>query len=345
MDNNEFKVRIQTKYDSRKRNQLRIRNAGLCFILLIAIILLLDQVVFPGCLDHFAEAKSIISITPEPTATKQPIIVEKKLTTIPDVTPEPTVEPVTASAIELVPPYGEEETKELEKSNELKPIAPVVKYLHDKKNSEWRRWRKKVHKSYVHKKKVEERKRRRKLARIRKEKIKRLRRRNAKSVPTGFGKTLAYMKWDCVTARGTKQWKLKCSAEHYNSKGMGMVNDRFAIAIKPYYGAVGDYLDITFEDGTIMKAIVVDEKGGENEPGKGNYSSIHASSNRKQLALGVTNKVHTDGSVLEFVVDGEGKTTGWNGFAGYNGSKTVNKLYPQFAQNIKYISKMGNYWN
>lgn len=337
-----FDVRVQTEYDSRKKRIRKTINFGLYLLVIMGAILLLKKCTNITINDIIKEVKAeaMIITSPKPEPKK---VIEKKGDIITVKTKTIMIRPATSGAISLSLHNGDNEISYTEKSTELKSITPILKNAQKVRKKDWDKGQKELAKEARRQKKIAEKKRLLKLKKKR-EKIARLRRKRAKYVPQGFGKALAYMKWDCVTAKGTPQYKLKKQAEHYNSKGMGMVNSRFTIAIKPYYGAVGDYLDITFADGTVMKAIVVDEKGEENEPGKGNYSSIYASSNRKQLARGVTNRVHTDGSVLEFVVDGEGKTTGWRGFAGYNGHKTVRKLYPQFAQNIKYISKMGNYW-
>ena len=345
MDNQYFKVRIQTKYDSRKRRIKKTINFGLCLIMIIGAILLFTRLTNLTLSDFLREVRvEAMSISsPEPKKVQEDTITKKKREINTVKTRTVLIRPATDGAIRLSYDNKENEINHIEKSAELKSIIPFAKQAQKVSKNDWNKAQKQLAKEARRQKILAEKRRKLRIKRKR-EKLARLRRRNAKYVPEGFGKTLAYMKWDCVTAKGTPQYRLKSAAEHYNSKGMGMVNGRFTIAIKPYYGAVGDYLDITFADGTIMKAIVVDEKGEENEPGKGNYSNIYASSNRRQLARGVTDKVHTDGSVLEFVVDGEGKTTGWRGFAGYNGHKTVGKLYPQFAQNIKYISKMGNFW-
>ena len=47
-------------------------------------------------------------------------------------------------------------------------------------------------------------------------------------------------------------------AESYNNDGLGMVGDRYAVAMKPYYGAVGDYLNIVQEEPQIHVSDVID---------------------------------------------------------------------------------------
>lgn len=330
----DFNVRIRTKYDSKKRTKKRMQNVVVGFLIIAFGVIAVNFLIAMNAGHKNAEAKTreledldMVNIIATATPIAAPAIAEPTAT--------------------ICPPSGvvqETLIRALKKSNEYKIAETVINNLKIARDVQIEK-----QKEVERQKKLKEERLRKKKERLRKKKlekarIQKLRKKNRKYVPSGFGDTCSYMKWDCITSRSSKQWKLKQEAEAYNSKGMGYVNGRFAIAIKPYYGGIGDYLDICYEDGSIMKAIVVDEKGSENEPGKGTTSEIYASSNKKQLALGVTNKVHTDGSVLEFVVDGEGKTTGWNGFRCYNGNKTVSKLYPEFDQNIKWIAKVGNYW-
>ena len=155
-------------------------------------------------------------------------------------------------------------------------------------------------------------------------------------VPEGFGKTLSYMGWQLVTSKTSNQYKLREDAgQNFDKDGLGYIGDRYTVAVKPYYGAVGDMLDVQMADGSIMKAIVADEKGHENEPGGEDYNK---SENAAQRNAGVTDRVHTDGSVVEWVIDKTG------GFAGYGGSKTIKKLHPEWGNGMISITNVGNYW-
>ena len=126
---------------------------------------------------------------------------------------------------------------------------------------------------------------------------------DTKSVPEGFGSVMSYMGWQSITSPSSMQYKLKQEAMGFDSDGIGKVGDRFAIAVKPYYGLTGDLLDVKYKDGTVLKGIVADVKGSENEPGKGQSKYINMESNKRQLQMGVTDRVHADGSVVEWVVD------------------------------------------
>lgn len=340
MKNENWNVNVRTKYKSEKRTKKNYRGFELCLMTILFGFLLTELWIIPKETQSVVHANTTVPLVIQTMDAGNYEQKEVKVSS----TPTPSAIVATRSAVDVSPQYGGEDKtiNKMKKSNEF--VETVVSNTRAMKKKEWKQWKKKAHKEYLKelkRERIRERKRKARLKRIRE---KRLRKKNAKAVPSGFGGVMSFMKWDLITSRSSKQYKLKQIAEHYNKKGMGMINGRFAIAVKKYYGDIGDYLDVTYKDGTILKCIVVDNKGSENEPGKGRSSEIHASSNKRQLSLGVTNKVHTDGSVIEFVVDGEGKTTGWKGFACYNGSKTPEKLYPHLSQPIRSISKMGNYW-
>lgn len=165
---------------------------------------------------------------------------------------------------------------------------------------------------------------------------------SVKAVPSGFGKTMSYMDWDLITSKTSTQMKLINDAgKSFDKDGLGMVGDRYTVAVKPYYGTIGDYLNVQYEDGTVVKAIVADQKGRENEPGNYLYS---AASNAKQRSQGITDRVHTDGSVVEWVIDGHGRHGSYGAFSGYGGSKTVAALHPEWHKNMTSITNVGNYW-
>lgn len=150
------------------------------------------------------------------------------------------------------------------------------------------------------------------------------------AVPDGFPKSLSHMGWQMITSPSSYQYKLRSEAGmNFDSDGLGIIKTngetRYTVAVKPAYGKTGDLINVNYKDGTILKAIVADQKGNENnKPGKPYYD--------------VSKYVHSDGSVVEFVLDKTG------GFAGYNGSKTVAKLHPEWMKEMKSITNIGNYW-
>lgn len=130
-----------------------------------------------------------------------------------------------------------------------------------------------------------------------------------KKVPKGYGKVHSFMAWKCITAEDTYQFKVKSLLEHYNSEGVGQVGSRYAVAVKPYYGNIGDDITVIQEDGTEYDCVIVEHKADEN--------------NNKY--------VHYDDSVIEFVV-----AESWNWK-----DKHINDIYPQFNKNIKCIINTG----
>ena len=150
-----------------------------------------------------------------------------------------------------------------------------------------------------------------------------------KDVPKGYGKVHTYMGWGCITAKSSNQYKLKSQVESYDSNGMGIVGDRFAVAMKPYYGNVGDYLNIVQEDGTMYKVAIADIKGNENAS-DGNISKY----------------VHGDGSLVEFVVNKNSwYSTSKGGQASNMHANVGTKSFmPELGKNIASITNVGNFW-
>ena len=91
--------------------------------------------------------------------------------------------------------------------------------------------------------------------------------------------------------------------------------------MKPYFGNVGDYVDVTLANGEIIKGIIGDIKGNENA---GFQYSKYAHGNS------VANS-----SVVEFVVD----KNSW-----YNTDKSVVKYKPNWRSTVAQVSNLGNYW-
>jgi hypothetical protein len=141
-----------------------------------------------------------------------------------------------------------------------------------------------------------------------------------KYVPEGYGSVHPYMGWSMITSKGTKQYTLRKEVEDYDEDGFGKVKDRYAVAVKPYYGDIGDLIDVVQTDGTIIKCIIVDHKGNENKSDDGWLAAY----------------VHYNNDIVEFVVN----KSSW-----YGTSKSVNKYHPEWKHNISVIYNVGNYWD
>ena len=73
------------------------------------------------------------------------------------------------------------------------------------------------------------------------------------------GEFKTYMSYQTITNRASEQYALQQQAITVN--GFRMIKDRYLIAVGTYYAQqCGELLDITLDDGTIIKCIVGDIK-------------------------------------------------------------------------------------
>lgn len=143
-----------------------------------------------------------------------------------------------------------------------------------------------------------------------------------KTVPSGRGSNHTFMGWQLVTSKSSKQYKLRVqSGENYDSNGFAKIGDRYVVAVKPYYGSIGDYIDVYKCNGEVIKCIIGDAKGSDG--GGDKYG-------------------HADGSIVEFVVDKHSWYSKYNGLGRY---RTVGEFHPTWtSSNISKIVNVGNYW-
>lgn len=92
---------------------------------------------------------------------------------------------------------------------------------------------------------------------------------------------VAYMFHTAITNIGSVQWELQQQATT-DDHGYRRIGDSYMVAVAKYYGSVGEKLRITYEDSSVITAIIGDLK-----------QTIHTKS--KYFGL--------DGSLLEFIVD------------------------------------------
>lgn len=133
-----------------------------------------------------------------------------------------------------------------------------------------------------------------------------------KYVPANSGSIKTYMGYNQNWSKSTGQYRLHSdisSDVEYDKYGYATYDNRYFVAVKPYYGKAGDYIDVYQEDGSIIPCIIGDNKGNEN-----------------------SNKyIHFDGSIVEFMVG--------------NKFKGVKQTRPEFCQNISMIKNLGNYFD
>lgn len=93
-----------------------------------------------------------------------------------------------------------------------------------------------------------------------------------------------YMDYRAITLTTSRQYKLQETLAYTGDNGLRMVNGRYCVAVGSYYTTtIGQHIDIELENGKVIKAVLADCKADK-----------HTDS---------TNRIHPDGSVVEFVVD------------------------------------------
>ena len=103
------------------------------------------------------------------------------------------------------------------------------------------------------------------------------------SVPTN-NTIKTYMNYKKITLKSSRQYKMQKSIAYTNEQGLRMVNGRYCIALGSYYTTtIGQYVDVELENGKIIYGILADCKADKDTDS--------------------TNRIHKDGSVVEFVVD------------------------------------------
>ncbi len=93
----------------------------------------------------------------------------------------------------------------------------------------------------------------------------------------------SYMDYGKITLKSSNQYKLQESA-YTGNYGIRMVNGRYCIAVGSYYTTkIGTYLDVVLENGEVIRGILAECKADRDTDS--------------------TNRIHSDGSAIEFVVD------------------------------------------
>lgn len=111
------------------------------------------------------------------------------------------------------------------------------------------------------------------------------------TINDGRRQKFIYTPWRAITRQGSDQLRLKQKGESYTSDGYGVIDGRFAVAVTPEYGKIGDKIDAYLEDGTKIPSIIVDIKN----PADDTYEPVG-----HELADGTLN-------VLEFYTNWEGR--------------------------------------
>ena len=103
---------------------------------------------------------------------------------------------------------------------------------------------------------------------------------------------------------------------NFDANGFGKIHGRYVIACTTTFGDIGDYIDFTLDNGTVIKTVIGDIKN-QNDPGCNIWG-------------------HQNGAcVIEFVVD----KNSW-----YGTSRYPTKFLPEWAGRPARAKKAGSYW-
>lgn len=143
-------------------------------------------------------------------------------------------------------------------------------------------------------------------------------------VPAGLGNVHTYMGWQMITAKSSKQYKLREAAGmKFDDEGFAKIGDRYVIACTTTFGNVGDFIDVYMEDGTVLKCVIGDIKS-QGDPGCNKWG-------------------HNNGDcIIEFVVD---KDTWYNNGRGGHPNPGTESCHPEWNQEIDKIVNKGNFFD
>ncbi|MGF6990408.1 hypothetical protein M2150_001669 [Lachnospiraceae bacterium PM6-15] len=136
-------------------------------------------------------------------------------------------------------------------------------------------------------------------------------------IPEPYGTEYSYMGWQTITSPSSKQYQLRQEAGmNFDANGFGVIKGRYVVACTTTYGQVGDYIDWTLENGTVIKAVIGDIKN-QNDAGCNEWG-------------------HKNGAcVIEFVVD----KASW-----YGTSKYPTNFHPEWNSRVVNAHKVGSFW-
>lgn len=140
-------------------------------------------------------------------------------------------------------------------------------------------------------------------------------------LPAGLGDVHTYMGWQLITAPDSAQYRLREQAGMaFDDEGFAKIDGRYVVACTSTFGKIGDYIDFYQEDGTVIQAIMGDEKN--------------------QSDAGCNEWGHMGGRVVvEFVVDRDS----WYGSGHANPG--TSGCHPEWAQRITKAVNGGSYFD
>ena len=147
------------------------------------------------------------------------------------------------------------------------------------------------------------------------------------SIPSGMGTCHSYMGWQCITSKSSAQYKLRAKAgQKFDSQGFGIINGRYVVATTTLFGSVGDYIDVTKSNGTVLHCIIGDIKN-QSDSGCNKYG-------------------HKNGKcVIEFVVDKNSwySTSKGGHAASMHANPGTSSCHPEWKSKITKVTNQGHY--
>ena len=152
------------------------------------------------------------------------------------------------------------------------------------------------------------------------------------TIPEGSGTKMKYeVGWEEITDTSAQQYELReilGSDFTWNQEGFGKVGDRYLVACSTMFGAPGELIDFTLEDGTVIPCMIADSKGDPNDCADNSVYKVNEWG-------------HENGkNVIEFIVD----RTSWydpkNSIIKDNPGTLSN--HPEWGQRVVKATRYGN---
>lgn len=145
---------------------------------------------------------------------------------------------------------------------------------------------------------------------------------------SGYSNSYAFEYWKDITVDSKELEFKQAVGENYDSEGFGIYNGRYVIACTETFGTIGDFLDFTLADGSILKCVMGDTKSNENDTPTSTW-----------VPMGHIDYVNKVLNVVEFLVD----YTTWGPGTGHDNPGTPT-CHPEWAGFIQKCENTGNYW-
>lgn len=147
---------------------------------------------------------------------------------------------------------------------------------------------------------------------------------------TKYTNMYAFEYWKDITDTTSKEYEFKKAVgENYNSEGFGIANGRYVIACTETFGTIGDYLNFTLADGTVLQCVMGETKNSADKERDSYWTPMgHVDLDTKTM------------NVIEFLVN----YSSWGPGSGHDNPGTPT-CHPEWAGQIQKCENLGNYWS